>query len=49
MLDVIGGAGSPDYDVARLVHSAIGYAVHYVFVLLLAGLVESSLPAPTSW
>lgn len=25
---------------------AIGFAVHYVFVLLLAGLVESSLPAP---
>ncbi|MBT2326803.1 FtsX-like permease family protein [Variovorax paradoxus] len=28
---------------------AIGYAVHYVFVLLLAGLVETSLPAPTFW
>lgn len=25
---------------------AIGYAVHHVFVLLLAGLVEASLPAP---
>ena len=28
---------------------AIGYAVHYGFVLLLAGLVESALPAPTLW
>ena len=26
---------------------AIGYAVHHVFVLLLAGLVEASLPAPS--
>ena len=28
---------------------AIGFGVHYVFVLLLAGLVESSLPAATLW
>jgi len=28
---------------------ALGFAVHYVFVLLLAGLVESSLPAPSLW
>jgi putative ABC transport system permease protein len=28
---------------------AIGFAVHYVFVLLLAGLVEAALPAPTFW
>ncbi|VTU20748.1 FtsX-like permease family protein [Variovorax sp. PBL-H6] len=28
---------------------AIGFAVHYVFVLLLAGLVEASLPAPSLW
>ena len=28
---------------------AIGYAVHYVFVLLLAGLVETALPAATFW
>ncbi len=28
---------------------ALGFAVHYGFVLLLAGLVESSLPAPTLW
>ncbi len=27
----------------------IGYAVHYVFVLLLAGLVEASLPAASGW
>ena len=26
---------------------AIGFAVHYAFVLLLAGLVETALPAPT--
>ena len=28
---------------------AIGYGVHYGFVLLLAGLVEAVLPAPTMW
>jgi putative ABC transport system permease protein len=27
----------------------IGYAVHYVFVFLLAGLIESSLPAASLW
>jgi putative ABC transport system permease protein len=27
----------------------LGFAVHHVFVLLLAGLVESSLPAPSLW
>ena len=27
----------------------IGYGVHYGFVLLLAGLVESALPSPTMW
>ncbi|OGB28660.1 MAG: ABC transporter permease [Burkholderiales bacterium RIFCSPLOWO2_12_FULL_61_40] len=27
----------------------IGYAVHYIFVLLLAGLVDSALPAATVW
>ena len=27
----------------------IGYAVHFVFVLLLAGLIESSLPAASLW
>jgi putative ABC transport system permease protein len=28
---------------------AIGFAVHFVFVLLLAGLVETALPAPGGW
>ncbi|KAF1043667.1 ABC transporter permease [Xylophilus sp.] len=28
---------------------ALGYAVHHIFVWLLAGLVESSLPAPSPW
>jgi putative ABC transport system permease protein len=28
---------------------AIGFAVHFVFVLLLAGLVETALPAPGWW
>ncbi|MFM1907496.1 MAG: hypothetical protein RLZZ591_1173 [Pseudomonadota bacterium] len=28
---------------------AAGYAVHHVFVLLLAGLVDGSLPPPTVW
>jgi putative ABC transport system permease protein len=28
---------------------ALGFAVHFVFVLLLAGLVEASLPAATLW
>ena len=27
----------------------LGFAVHYVFVLLLAGLVDAALPAPTVW
>jgi len=27
----------------------LGYAVHHVFVLLLAGLVETALPAPSIW
>ncbi len=32
---------------ASLLGIALGYAVHHVFVMLLAGLVESQLPAPT--
>ncbi len=28
---------------------AIGFAVHYVFVALLAGLVDAALPAPSLW
>ncbi len=27
----------------------LGFAVHYIFVLLLAGLVDASLPLPTLW
>ncbi|WCM94284.1 ABC transporter permease [Acidovorax sp. NCPPB 2350] len=34
---------------ASAVGVALGYAVHHVFVLLLAGLVESTLPAPSLW
>jgi putative ABC transport system permease protein len=34
---------------ASAVGVAIGYAVHFVFVLLLGGLVESNLPAPGIW
>ena len=35
--------------VASLVGVAIGFAVHYGFVALLAGLVESALPAASLW
>ena len=35
--------------VASLAGVLIGYAVHHVFVLLLAGLVESALPPPSAW
>ncbi|RQP25281.1 ABC transporter permease [Piscinibacter terrae] len=28
---------------------ALGFSVHYVFVALLAGLVDASLPPPTAW
>ncbi|MGE5332912.1 MAG: ABC transporter permease [Nitrospirota bacterium] len=34
---------------ASLLGVVLGYAVHYVFVLLLAGLVESALPAASVW
>jgi putative ABC transport system permease protein len=34
---------------ASLAGAAIGFAVHYVFVWLLAGLVDSALPAATLW
>ncbi|RYX96975.1 MAG: FtsX-like permease family protein [Comamonadaceae bacterium] len=34
---------------ASAIGVAIGYAVHYVFVALLAGLVETALPAATLW
>jgi len=35
--------------VASSLGVALGYAVHYLFVLLLAGLVDSALPAATLW
>jgi putative ABC transport system permease protein len=35
--------------VASLLGVAIGFAVHFVFVLLLAGLVDAGLPAPGPW
>jgi putative ABC transport system permease protein len=35
--------------VASSLGVAIGFAVHYVFVVLLAGLVETALPAATLW
>ena len=35
--------------IASVAGVVLGFAVHYVFVLLLAGLVESSLPAPSLW
>lgn len=49
----IAGAYAFEFALIGLVASAagvlIGFVVHYVFVLLLAGLVESALPAPTLW
>ncbi len=35
--------------VASALGVAIGWCVHYGFVLLLAGLVDSALPPPTAW
>ena len=35
--------------VASALGVAIGFSVHFVFVALLAGLVEAGLPAPTIW
>ena len=35
--------------VASALGVALGFGVHYAFVVLLAGLVESALPAPTLW
>ena len=34
---------------ASAVGLALGYAVHHVFVMLLTGLVETELPAPSGW
>ncbi len=49
----IAGAYAFEFALIGLAASAlgvlVGFVVHYVFVLLLAGLVESALPAPTLW
>lgn len=49
----IAGAYAFEFAVIGLVASAlgvaVGFGVHYAFVLLLAGLVDSALPAPTWW
>ena len=49
----IAGAYSLEFAAVGLLASAvgvfIGWAVHFVFVLLLAGLVQGSLPAPGPW
>jgi len=49
----IAGAYTTEFALIGLVASALGvslgYLVHNVFVLLLAGLVESGLPAPSLW
>ena len=49
----IAGAYAFEFAVIGVMASAlgvaIGFGVHYAFVLLLAGLVESALPAPTIW
>ncbi|MCP5280625.1 MAG: FtsX-like permease family protein [Rhodoferax sp.] len=46
-------AYSTEFTVVGLVASAlgvaIGFGVHFVFVALLAGLVDAGLPAPTIW
>ena len=49
----IAGAYTTEFALVGLAASAmgvaLGYAVHFVFVMLLAGLVESALPAPSLW
>jgi putative ABC transport system permease protein len=49
----IAGAYAVEFVLVGLAASAVGvlagYAVHHVFVALLAGLVEATLPAPTVW
>ena len=49
----IAASYSFEFTVVGLLASALGvafgYAVHYVFVLLLAGLVSAALPAPSLW
>lgn len=49
----IAGAYAFEFAVVGVIASAlgvaIGFGVHYAFVVLLAGLVQSALPAPTLW
>ena len=49
----IAGAYSLEFGFVGLLASAagvaLGYVVHYVFVWLLAGLVDAALPAPSLW
>ncbi|MFO1268760.1 MAG: FtsX-like permease family protein [Rubrivivax sp.] len=49
----IAGAYALEFGLVGLIASAagavIGFAVHFVFVVLLAGLLEAQLPAPTVW
>ncbi|WP_036251431.1 FtsX-like permease family protein, partial [Methylibium sp. T29] len=49
----IAGAYTVEFAVVGLIASALGVllglAVHFVFVALLAGLVDSALPAPSVW
>ena len=49
----IAGAYTTEFALIGLFASALGvalgYVVHYAFVLLLAGLVESALPSPSLW
>lgn len=49
----IAGAYAFEFAIVGLVGSglgvALGFGVHYAFVVLLAGLVETALPAPTLW
>ena len=49
----IAGSYAVEFLLVGLVASALGvllgFAVHHLFVLLLAGLVESSLPAASAW
>ncbi|MEJ8826424.1 FtsX-like permease family protein [Variovorax humicola] len=49
----IAGAYAFEFAIVGLVASSLGVAagfgIHYAFVVLLAGLVETALPAPTLW
>ncbi len=49
----IAGAYTVEFMLVGVAASAagvlVGYALHHVFVAMLAGLVESTLPAPSAW